>query len=233
MRNSNSITTYLSGFAVALCLPLLTIAQQGVVSGTISHEGAVRPALVLELNMPKDDSKDRYKDFMKDRYGVRVKGLGFLQNKDLVSVEQETVPQLHSKAMDLYAFFEELENDKVRVKLFGRDGYDLYFGPDHAPEVQEHLIALLRDYKVFALEAYYTELLEEQNDKKKDLIDDQEDATDAIKDNKEEIEANLKDNKKRREKIEELEKEKQERAVRLEEIKQDIARSKAELPVSK
>ncbi len=233
MLYATTKTNIIIGLAVALYLPISSIAQQGVVQGTMEHEGAQRSAMIMELKVPKDHAKDHYKEFMKDRYDVRVKGLGFLQNKDLVSLEEVTMPALHTKAMDLYVLFDYRDKTGTLMKMTGRDGYDLYFGPDHAPEVQQRLMGLLGNFKVYALEAYYTELLEEQNDKKNDLIGDQEDAVDAIEDNKDEIEANLKDNKKREKKIKDLRKENEMRAKQLEELQQEIARSKAELPESK
>lgn len=233
MLYATTKTNTIIGLAVALCLPFSSIAQQGVAQGTIEHEGAQRSAMIMELKLPKDHAKDHYKEFMKDRYDVRVKGLGFLQNKDLVSLKEVTMPALHTKAMDLYARFDDQGDTGTRMTMTGRDGYDLYFGPDHAPAVQQRLMGLLGNFKVYALEAYYTELLEEQNDKKKELIGDQEDAVDAIEDNKDEIEANLKDTEKREKKIKDLRKENKERAKQLEELQQEIAKSKVELPESK
>lgn len=148
-------------------------------------------------------------------------------------MEEATIPALHDKAMDLFVHFDDQEKGVVSLTLIGRDGYDLYFGPDYAPQVQARLAAMLGEYKVFALEAYYTAMLKDQNDRKGDLLRDQEKALRAITKNEERIKDDLEDNEKMSKETQELREEMEERSTRLDRLKQEITRTKAELPASK
>ena len=207
--------------------------SQDVQPAALEHDGARRPALEVRLDIPKGAAKEQFKEFMDERYDAHVSGLGSFQNKDLVSVDEATIPVVYEKQMDLFAYFEDQADGFVSMRLVGRDSAHNYFGPAFAPEVQQRFVYLLSQYRLFALNAYYNSLLEDQKDRRSDLVRDQERATRAIAKNADRIEENLRDNEKMKKENEELGTEIRERTGRLERLKKDILSTKEGLPDTK
>ncbi len=194
----------------------------------MEHDRSLRPALVLTMDMPKQEAKESFEEFIEQRHNVRVKGLGFLQNKDLLSVEDASIDAIHNGAMDLYASFQHEKNGPLKVYLIGRDNAGQYFGPEHLPEVQQRLTTLLGQYKLFALDAYYTALIADKKGKWSDLQRDQKRARRSLSKNQEEIDDNYKDIEKLKKENLELERVLTDQADRSAKLQEEIRATREE-----
>ena len=55
---------------------------------TIEHNDAQRPCIQVNLDPEPKTLKKAWKNYLKDNYGVKLKGIGFFSNKDLLSAEE-------------------------------------------------------------------------------------------------------------------------------------------------
>ena len=208
----------------------MVFAQVRPGGGKMMHGEMEREAIALDLDVPVDDAKGYFKEYMKERYGARVKGLGLLQNRTVLSVEEADIPALHAKRLDLYIQFEAGMDAGTFVLLVGRNGYDLYFSKAYEPETYSRLVVLMRAYKTFALEQRYKALLARQQKELEDLMRTQKKRSRMVDDHKDEQVRNRKRNKELDEEIKELEAQKIEADLMMERLRENIARSKEELP---
>lgn len=155
----NKLCILLTGFGLLAAQHLY--AQSTLpYAGTIIHNNAVRPCLVVSVDPEPDLLKKAWRGFLKDNYDFKLKGIGFLRNKDLLSAEQVVVEQVSSKEMDFYTHVIEDENGS-EMKVFVAFGYDMYVDSIsmHAEywELNTILKRFLRNY----LPKYHQELIEE------------------------------------------------------------------------
>ncbi|HLV40729.1 MAG TPA: hypothetical protein VKY37_00490 [Brumimicrobium sp.] len=63
--------------------------------GFIEHNGGNRPCLYVNLDPETKPLKKAWKSFLKDNYDFKIKGIGFLSNKDLLYKEDVIIEKPH------------------------------------------------------------------------------------------------------------------------------------------
>jgi len=161
---------------------------------TIKFDKEQRPCLQLNLDPEPKTLKDAWRDYLKDNYDFKLKGIGFLSNKDLLSAEEIMVPQISSKTMDFYTNIEEDENGS-EMKVFARHGYDIYISKKNYPDEYDVLREVIDGFIKQYLPTYYEgrvndteERIEKLQDETKDLKKEINNGTDSIAKLKKEIE---------------------------------------------
>jgi hypothetical protein len=160
---------------------------------TLKYDGEERPCITLRLAPDTKEVKKAWEDFVKKEYNIRLKGLGFLVNKDILSAEKVTVKALSDKAIDFRTKIVE-EKDHTLMQVFVSLGYDIYLGPDNYPMAFQDLKNKTWTFAKNYLTSYYNEQLEEVTEVLKDLSKEQEDVRKEIADNEKEIEKLRKEN---------------------------------------
>ncbi|MCJ7467283.1 MAG: hypothetical protein MUO53_11400 [Maribacter sp.] len=171
---------------------------------TIDYDKAQRPCIQINLDLEPKTLKNAWRDYLKDNYDFKLKGIGFLSNKDLLSAEAITVNQISSKAMDFYTHIVEDENGSEMI-VFVRHGYDIYVAKENHPNEYEALREILESFIEYYLPKYYegkindtekrvNNLTEERNDLKK-KIDKNSYKIEKLKNDIEQKEEELKSNK--------------------------------------
>lgn len=165
-----------------------------VKQATIQHEGAERPCLQVSVDPNPDLVKEKWRDYIKDKYNVKLKGIGFLADKDLMSAEEVTIPAISDKQMDFYTQVVKQEGSSV-MSVFMRFGYDMYVNKEKYPDAYERTESIMNNFLDAFLKNYYQEAisdiskeLEDLNDEKSDLNEDNAKLQEDIRDNEEEIE---------------------------------------------
>lgn len=154
--------------------------------GTIKHNDAERPCLVVELDPEPKPLKKAWKSFLKDNYDFKIKGIGFLTNKDLLYAEDLVVEQISAKRIDFYTRIVENEVGS-QMQVFIAFGYDIYVDKNEMPEEYKVMKKMLNDFLKSYLPDYYKSEVKDTKKKVKKLAKQVEKLSDDISDNKEKV----------------------------------------------
>ncbi|MDX1651721.1 MAG: DUF16 domain-containing protein [Brumimicrobium sp.] len=138
------------------------------VDDSVKHEGEWRPCLKVNLDPETKTVKKAWKSFLKDEYDFKIKGIGFLTNRDLLSKEGVVIEKISSKKLDFYTLVEE---DAVgsEMKVFAAFGYDIYVNQKEHEQayraMKEMLVKFLKGY----LPQYYKDQVKETEKRVKKL----------------------------------------------------------------
>ena len=192
---------------------------------TVSYDKNSYPAYQVTLEPDTKSIKKRFKSFMDDKYDIRIKGIGFLTNKDVLSAEQSNIKTISSKTMDLYTKVIEQEGKTV-LSIFGRYGYDIYISPEQDREAFQNLRTLIIDFLGVYLPEFYTDQLEEAQELVANVKRDQSSLKEDITDNKGAIQDHL-------DEVEQLRKENKGLLKKLDDTSSQLAKRERELNTAK
>jgi hypothetical protein len=206
--NYQKITSIIFTFLIANVLSLSGQMYE-VKEGSIIHRDNARECIEVHVDPEPKTIKGAWKDYLKDNYNFKLKGFGFLTNKDLLSAEDIQVEKLGDKNLNFYSNIIE-DKKGTEMKVFASFGYDIYINPkDYAKEfvilknmVKEFYAEFLPDYyagEIKDVTKRIAKLEKERKSTKKDIEDNQKD----IEDNKEKIEDLQKENEELAEKLKE------------------------------
>lgn len=157
-------------------------------SGQYMLEDNNRPGIRAIIPAPTKEVKKAFDKFMDDRYKVDMKGIGFLTNKDQLTAEKVSIPEISSQKLDLYAnVVDGPENNTTEMTLFGAFGYDIYISDDRSYREYNNLRDLMVSFLDSYLVDYYSERVEEAEEEVEDMRDDEEDVNEDIQSNEENI----------------------------------------------
>ncbi len=191
-------------WALFLLFPFMLTAQLSIQMNQIDHEDAMRPSLEIRLEPGTDKVKNAWHDFIKDRYDVKLKGIGFLANKDLMTAEEVTFEALSDKKMNFYTRVVE-KDGATRMNVFASFGYDIYLNPSQYPEAWNTLKMITHEFLGSFLPDYYNEGISEVKSSIDNLKDNKKDMQDEMEKNRSEIEKLTKRNEELSKKIAENE----------------------------
>ncbi|PWH87130.1 hypothetical protein [Brumimicrobium oceani] len=196
--------------------------------GFVEHNDGNRPSLYVNLDPEPKPLKKAWKSFLKDNYDFKIKGIGFLSNKDLLYKEDVIIEKLSSKRMNFYTQIVENEVGS-EMKVFASFGYDIYISKTETPEEYKTMKRMLSEFLNSYLPDYYKDQVKDTEKKVKDLSKDVKGLNKDISKNNKEIE-NL------NEELEELTKEAAEKeealekaSIKLEERQNKLTRIKKAL----
>lgn len=214
---------------LTLVFPFFLQAQSYYPSkATIEHEDAQRPSLVATFEAEPKAVKEAWTDYLKSEYDLKLKGFGFLSNKDLLSAEKVTVSKISSNQMDFYTHFEEVD-DKTKMNVFASMGYDIYVNPEEYPRAYRNLRSMMNGFVRGYVPGYYEDRIEETADNVEDLEDDIADLESDISKNKERIEENQQEIKDMEKDNEELQQSLKDKEAKLQEKKKLLEQRRSKL----
>lgn len=177
-------------FFLALALFVIQVNAQSSIEPfdtTIDYDKAQRPCIQVNLDPEPKTLKNAWRDYLKDNYDFKLKGIGFLSNKDLLSAEAITVNQISSKAMDFYTHIVEDENGS-EMKVFVRHGYDIYISKEDQPHEYEALREILESFIKTYLPKYYEDKINDTEKRVNELTEERNDLKKKIEENSSKIE---------------------------------------------
>jgi hypothetical protein len=178
-------------FLVAVALVLissLTINAQNlrVENASVIIDDTQVPAVKVVMNPAPKKVKEAFRDYISDRYDVKMKGIGFLSNKDVLTAEGVQIPTITYNDMDLKAKIVE-NGDNTEMYVVGTLGYDVNISPDSYRTEYRAMKNITVNFLNEFLPEYYQERVDETQDMLSDLIDNRNDLRDDLKDNKDKI----------------------------------------------
>lgn len=147
----------LLSLALAFCLQA-TAQTYKIDTATISFENKLRPCFVVKYDASPKTVKKAWDDYFKKTYDVKVKGIGFLTNKEVITATDITLVAVSDKRMNMYASVVDAPGDRSELSYFMSFGYDFYIGPDKYPTEFTAMKKILNDFSVeFLTDFYYSE----------------------------------------------------------------------------
>lgn len=142
------------------------------VESTIEHADKLRPCLLVYVDPEPKTLKKAWRDFLKEKYDFKLKGIGFLSNKDVLSAKKVTLPAISPNALDFYTEIVPDANGS-QMKVFASYGYEVYIDPNEHPEAFQQLKTIFSTFLQTYIPNYYQELVDDTEDVVKDLMKDQ------------------------------------------------------------
>lgn len=206
------------------CIVFMQVNAQTSIApfdATINFNEAERPCIQVNLDPESKNLKEAWRDYLKDNYDFKLKGIGFLSNKDLLSAEAVIVNQISSKTMDFYTHIVEDDNGS-EMKVFVRLGYDIYVTNQNYPNEYAAINEIIESFIKYYLPKYYEEEINETEKRVNELTDEKNDL-------KKKIEEKANDIEKLRTEINEEEEELKAKRGQLEETEGKLAKRKEKL----
>ncbi|MEM9919850.1 MAG: hypothetical protein AAF990_17270 [Bacteroidota bacterium] len=176
------------------CLFLISsfplLSQVNIEEQKVEYEGNLRPACSVVLEPESKEVKKRFKDYMNQKHDVRIKGIGFLTNKDVLNAEEVQLKTISPKTIDFYAQVVE-KDGKTQMSLFADYGYDIFVSPQEDASAFENMRLLLIDFLNDYLPGYYSQQVEAARDVLNNLKEERSEMKEDIAENSEEIDEKL------------------------------------------
>ena len=148
---------FILSIAIGLCLQT-TAQTYKIDTAKINFENKERPALYVKYDAPPKTVKKAWDDFFKKNYDVKVKGIGFLTNKEIITATDINIMAISDKRMNLYASVTDAAGDRSELKYFMSFGYDFFIGPDNYATEFAGMKKILNDFSMeFLTNFYYSE----------------------------------------------------------------------------
>lgn len=202
-------------FILAVALLSFDLSAQSSiepVESTIQFNDGTRPCIQVNLDPEPKTLKKAWAEYLNSNYDLKLKGIGMLSNKDLLSAETVTVNQISSNTIDFYTHIVEDRNGS-EMKVFARFGYDMYITKENYPTEYKAMLEMVESFMKFYMPTYYQaeiddteKRVEKLTEEKESLVKDIDNKTDEIEQLRTEInerEASLTENKKQLEETEE------------------------------
>lgn len=173
--------------SLLFCFQFLIAQTMQIGDGQVKHEKEMRPCIEVILAPEPDKVKEAWEDFMKKEYDVKLKGYGFLTNKDVLSAEGIDFKAVSNKKMDFYTRIVK-EEDMTKMCVYGSFGYDIFINKNGYPLEYKHLEDITKQFLNGFLPGYYTEQIQGIQSSLKDLNDDKGRMENEMEDNRKEIE---------------------------------------------
>lgn len=173
---------FVLGLAMAFCLQL-TAQTYKIDTATITFENQQRPCFTVKYDAGPKTVKKAWDDYFKKTYDVKVKGIGFLTNKEVITATDITLVAVSDKRMNMYASVVDAPGDRSELSYFMSFGYDFFIGPDKYPTEFAAMKKILNDFSVEFLTDYYYSEASRMTKEIKGLENDIKDNNKSIKKN--------------------------------------------------
>ena len=164
------------GLSLAFCLTL-TAQTYKIDTGTISYENKLRPCFVVKYDASPKTVKKAWDDYFKKTYDVKVKGIGFLTNKEVISATDVSILPISDKRMNMYASVVDAPGERSELSFFMAFGYDFFIGPDNYAAEFTGMKKVLNDFSVEFLTEFYgseaSRITSEMKSLEKDIRDNE------------------------------------------------------------
>jgi translation elongation factor EF-1beta len=139
---------------LVFCLQL-TAQTYKIDTSTITYDNVNRPCFTVRYDASPKTVKKAWDDYFKKTYDVKVKGIGFLTNKEVITATDITLVAVSDKRMNMYASVTEAPGDRSELSYFMSFGYDFFIGPANYPTEFTAMKKILNDFSVEFLTDFY------------------------------------------------------------------------------
>ncbi|SFR31306.1 hypothetical protein SAMN04490243_0133 [Robiginitalea myxolifaciens] len=150
------------------------------------HRDKLRPAWRVELAPSPDPLKEAWIDFLKDKYDVKLRGMGLFANKELLSAEEVVFKKLSAKELDFYTEVTATQYGSQMV-VFAAPGYDIYLGNKGYKKEFKILEGILKEFIATVVPKMQREKIAETEESIEELEENTKDLEEEITEAQEEI----------------------------------------------
>ena len=118
-------TALLLLFVIGICFQS-TAQTYKIDTSTITFEKKQRPCLMVQYDASPKTVKKALDEFLKKNNDLKVKGIGFLTNKEILTGIDVSMPAISDKRMNLYLSVTDAPGDRSELKYFTSFGYDFF-----------------------------------------------------------------------------------------------------------
>ena len=147
---------YFLVLAIILAFSITATAQTYKIdTSTITFEKKQRPCLMVQYDASPKSVKKALDDYFKKNNDLKIKGIGFLTNKEIISAIDVNLPAISDKRMNLFLSVTDAPGDRSELKYFTSFGYDFFIGPDNYPAEFAAMKKILNDFSMDFLIDFY------------------------------------------------------------------------------
>ncbi len=159
--------------------------------GLIQYEDQLHQSVLVSLDIPEDEVKSGFNDFVRENFGVNLKGYGLLTRKDEVYTDFEPLPGLSDESIKLIGIYRKNDNLMELNLLLQRENGTMVAG-ENDPGTFENLQRMANEFLQTFVPNYYLQIVEEGQDELDDARKEVEKKKDDLQQNREKI-ADLKE----------------------------------------
>ena len=153
--------TFAIGF-LSLIVTLGKAQTYKIDTSNITFEDKLRPCYQVKVDPEPKDLKKAWAKYLKKNYSIKMKGIGFLSNKDLLSGEDVTIGKVSSKRMNIYTQIVETASGS-EMSVLASFGYDFFMGPEKFSEEFLSMKEILNTFLLTELNDYYSDELKDNH----------------------------------------------------------------------
>lgn len=103
-----------------------------ITNSQIEYDKKLRPCLSTSIDLEPKTVKKAWYSYLKKNYKVKLSGIGFLSNKELLTGEKVKIPVISNKQIDFFTNVTESSTGSD-MKVFVAFGYDIFISPEKYP----------------------------------------------------------------------------------------------------
>jgi len=144
-----------------LILTSLSVSAQTYVIDTsnVNFESKPRECLSSLIDPKSKAIKLAFKRYMKNSYGIKMKGVGFLTNKDVLKAKDVMCGTISAKRMNIYCQVVQTPKNS-QMSFFGAFGYDIYVENKVYPAEFKQMRIIMNSFLMQYLNEYYAQEIE-------------------------------------------------------------------------
>ena len=170
--------------------------------GTITADGEVIETIDVRLDPNVETIKDKFSDWMDDKYDVNLDGKKLLFfDKDFLTANGVVIPRISDRKIDLKVKVDETETGITKLNVFASFGYNNWITTTNHPYEFEALREIVYEFVSEYLPDYYLNKVDATKEKISDLKDDKKDLKNDVADNEKRIADLKKENQELMEKL--------------------------------
>ncbi len=144
-------------------LPLILIAcylqvnaqTYRIDTATVSFDIKMQPCLYVKYDASPKTVKRAWDDFFKKHYDVKVKGIGFMTNKEVITASDMSLTAISDNKMNMYASITDAPGERSELRFFISLGVDTFIDPVNYPTEFAAMKKILNDFSMEFLTDYY------------------------------------------------------------------------------
>lgn len=142
----------------AFCITGLKAQTYKIDTSSITFENKLRPCYLVKVDPEPKELKKAWAKYLKKNYQIKLKGISWFTNKDMLYGKDVTIAKVSAKRMDIYTRITENANGS-EMKFMASFGYDFFIGPERFPAEFLGMKEILNSFLLEELNDYYTSAL--------------------------------------------------------------------------
>lgn len=137
----------------------------------VQYEETLYPSIRAVINPEPKEVKKAWSDYMQDEFDLKMKGFGFLANKDVLSAEESQLPSVSSKTLNFYTKIIQT-GEETSMEVFAGVVGGSVIDPNKDSAAFQTMRTMTISFLDEFLTEYYRKAVEQKQEEVNDLSDD-------------------------------------------------------------